>query len=140
MKRHAGTKREKLFLQGVKDPLLPAPDAPGFLLLQRMRDESHRFAIRYHRELRRKSGLRSILDELPGIGPKKRRALLRELGSLEGVKRASVEELVQVSKVSRADAELIHSFFHEAADDAEVKRTPESSDSSSSSAGRSGAG
>jgi len=140
VKRHAGTKREKLFLQGVKDPLLPAPDAPGFLLLQRMRDESHRFAIRYHRELRRKSGLRSILDELPGIGPKKRRALLRELGSLERVKRASVEELVQVSKVSRADAELIHSFFHEAADDAEVKRTPESSDSSSSSAGRSGAG
>ena len=135
VKRHAGTKREKLFLQGVKDPLRPAPDGAAFLLLQRMRDESHRFAIRYHRELRRKSGLRSILDELPGIGPVKRRSLLRELGSLERVKQASVEELVHVPKVSRSDAELIHGFFHGAGDDGEVKPESESSDPSPGRAG-----
>ena len=140
VKRHGGTKREKLFLQGVKDPLLPRPDAPAFLLLQRMRDESHRFAIRYHRELRRKSGLRSILDELPGIGPVKRRTLLRELGSLERVKQASVEQLAQLPKISQADAELIYAFFQGAADGAEVKRTPELSDPAPSSAGRRRAG
>ena len=87
--RHGGQKREKLFLPGVKDPVLLPPDSPALLLLQRIRDESHRFAITYHRELRRKTSLRSILDELPGIGPVKRRALLRTLGSLEKVRAAT---------------------------------------------------
>lgn len=111
VQRHGGGKREKLFLPGVKDPITPPPDAPGLLMLQRVRDESHRFAIRYHRELRRKLGMRSILDELPGIGPVKRRSLLRELGSLERVKRASVDELAAVPRITRADAELLASFF-----------------------------
>ena len=128
VKRHGGVKREKLFLEGVKDPLLPPPDAPAFLFLQRIRDESHRFAIRYHRELRRKAGLRSILDELPGIGPGKRRSLLSVLGSLEGVKQASVEELTRVPKVSVKDAELIYGFFHAEADGEPVKQADESSD------------
>jgi excinuclease ABC subunit C len=113
VKRHGGTKREKLFLPGVKDPVFPAPDALGMRLLQRVRDESHRFAIGYHRELRGKMGLRSILDELPGIGPVKRRALLRTLGSLERVKSASQEELAAVPKVTAADAALIARFFAE---------------------------
>ena len=128
VKRHGGAKREKLFLEGVKAPLLPPPDAPAFLFLQRIRDESHRFAIRYHRELRRKAGLRSILDELPGIGPGKRRSLLSVLGSLERVKQASVEELTRVSKISVKDAELIYGFFHAEADDELVKQADESSD------------
>ena len=88
--RHGGQKREKLFLPGVKDPILLPPDSPALLLLQRIRDESHRFAITYHRELRRKASFKSILDELPGIGPVKRRALLRTLGSLEKVRAASL--------------------------------------------------
>ncbi len=111
VKRHGGSKREKLFLPGVKDPILPAPDAPGMLLLQRIRDESHRFAITYHRELRKKLGLRSILDELPGIGPVKRRALLRAFGSLERVKSASEAELAAVPKISGGDAALVARFF-----------------------------
>jgi excinuclease ABC subunit C len=110
--RHGGAKREKLFLPGVKDPILLAPGEPALLLLQRVRDESHRFAIAYHRELRRKTQLRSILDELPGIGPVKRRALLRHLGSLERIKAASEAELAAVPKLSARDAELIHRFFH----------------------------
>ena len=121
--RHGGSKREKVFLPGVKDPLLPAPDAPELLLLQRIRDESHRFAIRYHRELRRKLHTRSILDELPGIGPVKRRALLRELGSLERVRHASEEELAKVSKIGAADATRIAAFF--AASEPVKTATPE---------------
>jgi excinuclease ABC subunit C len=125
VRRHGGTKREKLFLPGVKDPLLPAPDSPGLLFLQRMRDESHRFAIRYHRELRRKLSTRSILDELPGIGPVKRRALLRTLGSLERIKKASAEDLAAVPKITRADAERIVRFFA----GEPVKAEPQSADS-----------
>ena len=109
--RHGGSKREKLFLLGVKDPVLPDPASDGMLLLQRLRDESHRFAIRYHRQLRRKAGLRSILDEIPGIGPKKRRALLRGLGSLEAVKRASEAELRALAGVSAADSVRIRRFL-----------------------------
>jgi excinuclease ABC subunit C len=110
--RHGGTKRERVFLPNVKDPILLAPGDPALLLLQRVRDESHRFAIAYHRELSRKTQLRSILDELPGIGPVKRRSLLRHLGSLERIKAASVEELAAVPKLGAADAALIHRFFH----------------------------
>ena len=127
VKRHGGTKREKLFLPGVKDPLLPQPDAPALLLLQRIRDEAHRFAIRYHRELRRKLGMRSILDELPGIGPVKRRALLRTFGSLERVKQASEEELAAVPKITAADAALVSRFFLPASE-AAVKSDAETAD------------
>jgi len=110
--RHGGQKREKLFLPGVKDPILLARDSAALLLLQRVRDESHRFAIAYHRELRKKSQFRSILDELPGIGPTKRRALLRALGSLEKIRAASLEELEAVPKLGRRAAATVHRFFH----------------------------
>src|SRR5262245_12300123 len=110
--RHGGQKREKLFLPGVKGPILLAPDSKALLLLQRVRDESHRFAIRYHRELRKKSQFKSILDELPGIGPVKRRALLRHLGSLERIRAASLEELEAVPKPGRKEAAVVHRFFH----------------------------
>jgi len=110
--RHGGQKREKVFLPGVKDPILLAPDSAALLLLQRVRDESHRFAIGYHRELRKKSQFRSILDELPGIGPVKRRALLRQLGSLEKIRAASLAELEAVPKLGRRAAAIVHRFFH----------------------------
>ena len=110
--RHGGQKREKLFLPGVKDPVLLPPDSPALLLLQRVRDESHRFAITYQRELRKKSQFRSILDELPGIGPTRRRALLRHLGSLEKVRAATLAELEAVPKLGRRAAAIVHRFFH----------------------------
>ncbi|MFQ5696858.1 MAG: excinuclease ABC subunit UvrC [Myxococcota bacterium] len=129
VRRDAGTKRERIFRPGIKDPLVLAPDSPAMLLLQRVRDESHRFAIRYHRELRRKTSLRSILDELPGIGPKRRGSLLRTLGSLERVKRATEEELAAVPGLTRANARMIRAFFDapEPADDP-VKGTPPQAD------------
>ncbi len=78
-------------------------------------------AITYHRELRRKASFKSILDELPGIGPVKRRALLRTLGSLEKVRGATLEELAAVPKITQADAGLLHRFFHPPAVDTQVK-------------------
>jgi excinuclease ABC subunit C len=110
--RHGGQKREKVFLPGVKEPVTLPPDSSALLLLQRVRDESHRFAISYHRDLRKKSQFRSILDELPGIGPTKKRALLRQLGSLEKIRAASLEELEAVPKLGRRAAALVHRFFH----------------------------
>jgi excinuclease ABC subunit C len=120
VRRHGGTKRERIFLPGVKDPLAPSGDHLGLLLLQRIRDESHRFAITYQRELVRKAGTRSILDELPGIGPIKRRAVLRAVGSLERLRGASVEELAAIPKLARADAERIYQFFRAQAAAAEA--------------------
>ncbi|RME11836.1 MAG: excinuclease ABC subunit UvrC, partial [Ardenticatenia bacterium] len=75
--------------------------------LQRARDEAHRFAVSYQRTLRRKAGLRSSLEDIPGIGPKRRARLLRHFGSIEAIRRASVDELAAVPGMTRAVAELV---------------------------------
>jgi excinuclease ABC subunit C len=112
VRRHGGLKRDKVFLPNVKDPLGLAPDSPALLLLQRIRDESHRFAIGFHRGLRSKRVLWSVLDELPGIGPAKRQAILRALGSVERLREATEEELAGVPKISARDAARLYRFFH----------------------------
>jgi excinuclease ABC subunit C len=114
VRRSGGLKAERVFLPGRKDAVRLAASSRGLLLLQRVRDESHRFAIEYQRSLRRKVGLQSILEELPGIGPGKRRALLRRMGSLRSVRSASVLDLCEVPGISRRDAETIHDFFRAA--------------------------
>jgi len=111
VKRSGGLKAERIFLPGRKNPVLLPPSSRGMLLLQRVRDEAHRFAIEFQRALRNKAGLTSILDEIPGIGPQKRRALLRALGSLRRVREADPAELAQVAGLSQRDARAIHSFF-----------------------------
>ncbi|MCS5635547.1 MAG: excinuclease ABC subunit UvrC [Myxococcota bacterium] len=113
VKRSGGLKAEKLFKPGRANPILLPRSSRGLLLLQRIRDESHRFAIEYQRDLRAKFSLTSILEELPGIGAVKRRALLRELGSLRAVREASEENLARVSGISARDAATIRSFFAE---------------------------
>jgi excinuclease ABC subunit C len=112
VRRSGGLKAERVFLPGRKDPVLLGASSRGLLQLQRIRDESHRFAIEFQRSLRRRVGMTSILEELPGIGPGKRRALLRELGSLRAVREASPEALAAVPGVSPRDAMTIHAFFH----------------------------
>ncbi len=112
VRRSGGLKAERVFLPGRKDPVLLPPSSRGMLQLQRIRDESHRFAIEFQRSLRRRAGMTSILEELPGIGPGKRRALLRELGSLRAVREASPEALAAVPGISARDAAVIHGFFH----------------------------
>ena len=111
VKRGGGLKAERLFKPGRANPILLPPSSRGLLLLQRVRDESHRFAIDFQRELRSKVNFTSILEELPGIGPTKRAALLKHLGSLRAVRQASRAALEGVPGISSRDAEGIRRFF-----------------------------
>jgi excinuclease ABC subunit C len=111
VKRSGGLKAERLYRPGRANPIMMPMSSRGLLLLQRVRDESHRFAIEFQRELRSRIGFTSILEELPGIGPTKRRALLRVLGSLRAVREASEEALRAVPGISARDAETIRRFF-----------------------------
>ncbi len=99
--------REEVFLPGRSDPILLPRDSEALCLLQRVRDEAHRFAIGYHRRLREQSGLASTLDQIPGVGPKRRQALLKHFGSLDAIREASVEELAAVKGMTREAAERI---------------------------------
>jgi excinuclease ABC subunit C len=111
VRRSGGLKAERVFLPGRLNPVLLPPSSRGLLLLQRVRDEAHRFAISFQRELRRRAGTTSVLQEIPGIGPGKRKSLLRTLGSLRRVREATLEELAAVPGLARRDAEAIRRFF-----------------------------
>lgn len=84
----------------------------GFRLITRIQDEAHRFAIEYHRSLRSKEQVHSILDDIEGIGPVRRKALMKKFKGLEGVKEATVEELRELPEMSEAAAEAVYRFFH----------------------------
>ena len=94
-----GDKEERVFLPGRKNPVILIPSSPATHLLQRIRDEAHRFAITYHRRLRGKALLASRLDEIAGVGPTKRRDLLRHFGSLEALTGASEVDLQRVGGI-----------------------------------------
>jgi len=97
-------KEEVLFTRERPDPVVLPEHDPALLLIQRIRDEAHRFAVTFHRKARSMRDLRSELDEVPGIGPRRRRALLRAFGSLAGVRRATREELESVVGAKTANA------------------------------------
>jgi len=103
---------ERVFLPGRKDPVVLRQNSAELYLLVRLRDEAHRFAIEFHRKLRRARTLRSGLDEIPGIGEQRRKALLRHFGSLRKVREATVEELARVEGVGEAQARAVREFFH----------------------------
>ena len=88
------------------------PDSPALHLIQRIRDESHRFAITGHRGRRDKARLNSGLEAIEGLGPARRRALLKALGGIAQVRRAAVEDLERVEGVSRTLAERVYAHFH----------------------------
>ncbi|HIN86303.1 MAG TPA: excinuclease ABC subunit UvrC, partial [Myxococcales bacterium] len=100
---------ERVFLPNVKDPIILKQNSAPLYLLARLRDEAHRFAISFHRSTRKKRKIVSSLDKIVGIGPAKRKALLRHFGSLKKVKHAEVFELIQVSGINRDLAERIKS-------------------------------
>ena len=84
----------------------------GFKLITRIQDEAHRFAIEYHRSLRSKSQVKSVLDDIPGIGPARRKALMKAFQSLENIRNASQEELAQIDGMNQKSAEAVYLFFH----------------------------
>jgi len=103
--------REEVFKPGEPEPLILSLDSPGLQLMQRLRDEAHRFAIAYHRRLRRREGLTSTLEEIPGVGPKRRQALLKRFGSVEAMRQASLEELTAVEGMNRTVARKVREFL-----------------------------
>jgi excinuclease ABC subunit C len=99
--------REELFLPERSDPIVLAATSPALYLVQRLRDEAHRFAITYHRGLRARRAVRSAFDDLPGVGPKRKRELLKVFGSIKRVRDAPVEQIAAVPGISRTLAERI---------------------------------
>jgi len=99
--------QEELFQPGASGSILLPRRSQGLFLVQRLRDEAHRFGLEHHRARRAKVGIASQLDSVPGIGPARRRALLRKFGSLDGIRAASLEELLQVPGMTRAAAEAV---------------------------------
>jgi len=106
-------KGERIFLPKRKEPVSLGKTSPALRLLQHIRDESHRFAIAYHKKLRHKGDFRSLLDQIPGIGGERKRQLLRYFKSVEKMREASLEELESVPKMNRKTAQQVFSFFHE---------------------------
>ncbi len=103
---------ELIYLPEEPEPLSLNRNSPELHLLQRIRDEAHRFAISYHRTLRSKNALYSVLDQIPGVGAKRKRALFDAFTTLGAIKAATVEELSAVSGVTRPVAQAVHDYFH----------------------------
>ncbi|MCK4623447.1 MAG: excinuclease ABC subunit C, partial [Desulfuromonadales bacterium] len=99
---------ERFFLPGRKNPVSFRSGAATLFLLERLRDEAHRFAISYHRKLRSKAGLRSSLENISGVGPARRKSLLKYFGSLKRVQEASLSDLQQVPGLPSRLAEIIY--------------------------------
>ena len=108
--RRAG--QEQLFLLGQDTPTILPPDSRALHLIQRVRDEAHRFAIAGHRRKRAKRHSQSILETIPGLGPVKRRELLKQFGGLQGVLRAGIDDFVQIRGLGRDLAEVIYEHLH----------------------------
>src|SRR5437773_12512040 len=107
-------REEQVFVPGQSDPIVLGRDSPGLHLLQRIRDEAHRFALGFHRQRRDAKARESIFDELRGIGPVRRRALLHHFGSAERVLAASQEELEGVPALPATTARTIYAQLHKA--------------------------
>jgi excinuclease ABC subunit C len=108
--RRAG--QERLFVYGANTPVVPEAHGPASRLIQRIRDEAHRFAITGHRRKRARRYNESVLEAVPGLGPAKRRALLRHFGGLQGIMRAGVADLTQVSGIGAALARSLYDHLH----------------------------
>ena len=98
---------EEIYVQDVSEPIRLPRDSEALYLVQRIRDEAHRFAITYHRQLRGKKATQSVLDSIPGIGPKRKRALLRKFGSVKGVREATLDDVAATVGFTRGLAETV---------------------------------
>jgi excinuclease ABC subunit C len=98
---------DELFMVDMAEPIVLPRTSQALYLVQRIRDEAHRFAVTYHRKVRQKAGMASSLDAIPGIGPKRKRALLRKFGSLARLREASVEDIAATPGFTRSLAEKV---------------------------------
>ena len=98
---------EELDVEVGPEPIVLPRTSQALYVVQRIRDEAHRFAITYHRRVRAKAGMRSALDAIPGVGPKRKKALLRKFGSLKAVREAAVEEIAATPGFTRSLAEKV---------------------------------
>lgn len=103
--------REEIFLEGQSESLYPPRESPALHVIQHIRDEAHRFAITYHRKRLRRRNLVSVLDNIEGIGPKRRKAIWQAFASLDAIKNASEEELAAVEGMNRPTARRVWEFF-----------------------------
>lgn len=103
---------EQVFVPDFSLPIILPPKSPALHILQRVRDEAHRFAITYHKKLRQKEMNKSPLDDIPGVGPKRKMNLLRHFGDLESIKNASIPQIQEVKGINANLAIQIHDFFH----------------------------
>jgi excinuclease ABC subunit C len=104
-------REEEVFVPGHEDPILLPRNSQGRFLIQRVRDEAHRFAITTHRRARNKLGLSSTLEAIPGVGPQRRRALLKAFGSMDKIRAATVEELAAVPGMTAKVARQVKEFL-----------------------------
>lgn len=103
---------EKIFHPQFREPFTLGRGSPLLLFLERIRDEAHRFAITYHKKVRKRETIKSELEEIPGVGEKRQKELLRYFGSVDNIKRASFEELSKAPKMDQKLARTIYQFFH----------------------------
>ncbi|HKV00912.1 MAG TPA: excinuclease ABC subunit UvrC [Ktedonobacteraceae bacterium] len=102
---------EELFIPGSPDPIILPRTSQGLYMVQRIRDEAHRFGITYHRKLRSDRTFKSVLDEIPGIGPKRKQALMKHFGSVRAISNASVDDLATLNGMTREAAEKVKEYI-----------------------------
>ncbi|WP_298518635.1 excinuclease ABC subunit UvrC [uncultured Methanobrevibacter sp.] len=103
---------EEIYIPNSKRPIIIPKNNKALHLLQQVRDESHRFAITYHRKLRSRNISASSLDDIPGVGKKRKIALLKEFGSIDNIKKASVEDLAKIDGMNQKTAENVYNYYH----------------------------
>jgi excinuclease ABC subunit C len=103
--------REELYVKDLAEPIVLPRTSQALYLVQRIRDEAHRFAVTYHRNVREKAGTRSALDSIPGIGPKRKRALLRKFGSVREIREASIDDIAATVGFTRTLAERVKEYL-----------------------------
>ena len=99
-----------LYYQNIEIPI--DKHSEGFRLITRIQDEAHRFAITFHRQLRGKSQIHSILDDIPGVGPARRKDLMKHFENIEAIKNATLEELKRLPSMNEKSASDVYNFFH----------------------------
>jgi len=105
-------KKHEILYDTYGNEIILPQNSKALYLIKRIRDEAHRFAVSYHRKLRDKNELKSALDEIEGIGPKRKRALLKEFGTVDAIARASIDELLKVKGMNKKAAKTVYEFFN----------------------------